>query len=763
MAAIQLWPDQEANAILERHGADPNKTYLFETGFGPSGKPHFGTFGEVVRTNYVMLAMQDLGYKTKLIAFSDDLDGLRKVPENFPSWLKDYIGKPVSSIPDPFDDQHESFSAHMNALLVEMLDNMGLDYQFQSSVEAYKAGHFNKELTTVIQNYELVQEVIFPYLRDETKETWFPFLPICENCGKVGMTRVTGVDKEKLLVSYACDKEFGGQPGCGHHGTMSPLNGTGKLQWKVDWPTRWHAYGVVYEMFGKDLIESAEVGDKIVQRVFKGIPPQHMFYELFLDEDAKKISKSKGRGMTAETWLRYGNYDSLSYLMLDKPREAKRLYVGVIPRYMEMTTKAAQGYYGGEEKLAREARHYKFIKRFKPDVEPPVLVDFSTLSNFIGNVGLSNPAIVQEYLTRSNMLPATLTPQQQAELTITIEKAKLFYDEVMADDLTDPEFDAIEGYLLGQAIQYLESGEYDAEAIHHAMFDIPKNHGVEPGKFFRALYLALIKQERGPRAGSFIKLLGQDTAASLIKERLLVPPQPKVEKPVGTLVPVMIAPEVKERYPELRLGVAVIEGVKVSNKRPDELNKLIYQAVQQVAGGDAEYNARIEQGAIGAYRQLFQTFGVNPSAMLPSPANILRLALYDNRLPAVSNLVDATNLTVLETGISVAVYDVDQLSLPLTLRFAQEGDSHLPLGSKQYENVKAGELIYADDAEVICRALNHRDSDKTKVTPKTTRVLLILDGAPGISSEALLAALQVNIGRIQQYAGGVIQSQTLLM
>jgi DNA/RNA-binding domain of Phe-tRNA-synthetase-like protein len=333
----------------------------------------------------------------------------------------------------------------------------------------------------------------------------------------------------------------------------------------------------------------------------------------------------------------------------------------------------------------------------------------------------------------------------------------------MAEELANPEFDAIEGYLLGKAVQYLESGEYDGDAIHHAMFDIPKSHGVEPGKFFRALYLALIKQERGPRAGNFIKLLGQQTAADLIKERLLAPPAPQEAKPTGTLIPLMIAPEVKNRYSELRVGVAVIEGVKVSNKRPDELNKLIYQAVQAVTGGDKEYNARVEQGAIGAYRALFQTFGVNPSAMLPSPANILRMAMYDKRLPAVNNVVDASNLTVLETGISVALYDLAQLSLPLTLRLAQEGDSHLPLGSKQYESVKMGELVYADDLEVICRALNHRDSDKTKVTLKTERLLLIVDGAPGISAEALLAALQQNISRIQTYAGGTVSSQTLLL
>ncbi|NJL93364.1 MAG: lysine--tRNA ligase [Anaerolineae bacterium] len=285
---IELWPDKEAQQILKRHGDDRQKTYIFETGFGPSGKPHFGTFGEVVRTNYVMLAMRDQDYQTKLIAFSDDMDGLRKVPEGFPAWLREHIGKPVSSIPDPLGDEYPSYSARMNALLVQMLDELELDYEFRSSTETYRAGLFNEQIAMVIRHYEAVQEIILPTLREETRENWFPFFPICEGCGSVGHAHVVEVNKEALEVSYVCDREFGGLPGCGTRGRVSVLDGSGKLQWKVDWPTRWHAFGVHYEMFGKDLIESAEVGDRIVQRVFRGTPPAHMFYELFWMHAAKK-------------------------------------------------------------------------------------------------------------------------------------------------------------------------------------------------------------------------------------------------------------------------------------------------------------------------------------------------------------------------------------------------------------------------------------------------------------------------------------------
>ena len=761
---IQLWPDKEASQILKHHGDDPGKMYIFETGFGPSGKPHFGTFGEVVRTNYVMLALQDRGYQTHLIAFSDDMDGLRKVPERFPDWLQGHIGKPVSAIPDPFD-QYESYSAHMNALLVEMLESLGLDFEFRSSTAAYQEGAFNEQIRMVIENYEAVQDIILPTLREETQESWFPFFPICENCGRVGTTRVTAVDKENLLLSYTCDREFGGQAGCAHEGRISPLNGAGKLQWKIDWPTRWHAFGVNYEMFGKDLIESAEVGDRIVQRIFKGRPPTHMFYELFLDADGTKISKSKGRGMDAETWGRYGTEASLMYLMLDKPREAKRLFPGVIPRYMDLTLQAADAYFGGEEKRAREARHYQFITLFDPPAESPIVIDYSTLANLVGNVGLTDPDIVEDYLHRSGLIPAELSEAQRADLHDLIDKANRYYSEQMSLDLEVPSLDAEDGFLLGQLVAFLEADEHDADTIHHQLFELAKSHGVEPKKFFRALYNALIKQERGPRGGQFIRLLGQDTAADLIRVRVAeATEQPQeIESEAETTPPISVAIDVavKERYPDLSLGVAVIDGVEVRDNRPEELDALIDEALTAVQ--DIDLDAALADGAIGAYRALFLDFGANPNATAPSPENILRMAVHEGRLPAVNNLVDATNLSVLESGISVAVYDRDKLAHPLTLRFAIEGDKHLPLGARRLEDVPSGELVYADGVEVICRALNHRDSNKSKVTNKTSSILLIVDGSPGISTAALHDALEQNCARIVRYAGGQVRARALLL
>lgn len=767
--AVELWPDKEAQQILKKHGAETTKTYVFETGFGPSGKPHFGTFGEVVRTNYVMAAMKQLGYQTRLIAFSDDMDGLRKIPDGFPDWLSEHIGKPVSAIPDPFGDCHSSYAAHMNALLVEMLQELNVEFEFRSSTEVYRAGVFNDVITTVVRNYEQVQEIVFPYLRDETKENWFPIFPICENCGSIGHTRVTNVDKDNLLLTYICDRPFGKRAPCGHTGTINPLDGRSKMQWKVDWAARWHALGVNYEMFGKDLIESAEVGDKIVQRVFRGKPPVHMFYELFLAEDASKISKSKGQGMTAEQWQRYGSKDSLMMLMLDKPREAKRLYPGVVPRYMEMVAKAAEAYYAGNpqnEAQERDFRSYQFIHLFNPPAEAPIPVDYGTVANLVGNVGLSDPVIVEDYLRRSNLIPAEMTAGQRQQLHTLIGYARRYYDEQMSLEQEAPRLDAQDGYLLGQLVAYLEAAEYEPDVIHNELFQIARRNNVEPNKFFRAMYTALIKQERGPRGGQFIKLLGQAKAAELIRQRvaesLAAPVEAAAQQPAAkSSLPVSIDPAVREKYPDLYVGVAVLEGVKVVGERPVALDEQIKAAIAACANTDLE--VALKNGAIGAYRALYPTFGANPNGNPPSSEAMLRMALREKRLPAVNNLVDAVNLTVLETGLSAAVYDLPHLDAPLTLRLTEKGEKHLPIGSKHYESVEANELVYADQEEVICRMLNHRDSDKSKITTKTTTVLLIIDGAPGIALPAVASTLQQAVDRIRTYAGGSVTAQAILM
>ena len=333
--SLKSWPFIEAQRIIARYGGidnfnKPKKNFvLFETGYGPSGLPHIGTFGEVVRTTMVKNAFESLvDCDTKLITFSDDLDGLRKIPENVPNKniLSEYIGKPLTSIPDPFD-KYESFGHHNNAKLRSFLDRFNFDYEFVSSTEKYKSGDFNDTLVTILQNYEEIMSIILPTLRNERRQTYSPFLPISQLNGNVLQVKINEYRPESnsiIFVDPANNKKF----------EIEITNGNCKLQWKVDWAMRWISLGVDYEMCGKDLIESVDLASKIC-RFLKKKSPINLIYEMFLDEKGEKISKSIGNGISVDQWLRYASPESLSLFMFQKPKSAKKLFFDVIPKSID--------------------------------------------------------------------------------------------------------------------------------------------------------------------------------------------------------------------------------------------------------------------------------------------------------------------------------------------------------------------------------------------------------------------------------------------
>src|SRR5205085_6208685 len=325
------WPFEQAKAIVARLKKSPKDEVLFETGYGPSGLPHIGTFGEVARTTMVQHAFRVLTedkIKTRLLAFSDDMDGLRKVPDNVPNrdMMAAHLGKPLTSVPDPFSNEYPSFGAANNARLRAFLDSFGFEYEFQSATDWYKSGRFDKMLLTMLQHYDEVQAVMLPTLGAERQATYSIFLPISPKTGRVLQVPVIQTDVEAGTIVYR--DEDGAL-------VETPVTGGNvKLQWKADWAGRWHALDVDYEMYGKDLIPSAELSAKIV-RILGGRPPEGFNYELFLDEAGRKISKSKGNGLSAEEWLRYGTPESLAYYMYQAPRRAKRLSCDVIPRVLD--------------------------------------------------------------------------------------------------------------------------------------------------------------------------------------------------------------------------------------------------------------------------------------------------------------------------------------------------------------------------------------------------------------------------------------------
>ena len=324
------WPFQEAKNLLKRFkNGTPEKGYvLFETGYGPSGLPHLGTFGEVARTTMVMHAFQKISdIPTKLICFSDDLDGLRKAPSNVPNqeMLQKLLGQPLTKVPDPFGT-HPSFGDHNNARLQSFLNQFGFEYEFYSATDCYNSGKFDDTLLKILKNYERVISVILPTLGKERRATYSPFLPICPISGEVLQVPVNIVDVDKGLISFT------NSSGAEH--TTSITGGSVKCQWKVDWAMRWDALEVDYEMSGKDLSESVKLSS-IIRRILGGKPPEGFTYELFLDDNGEKISKSKGNGITIEEWLRYASPESLSLYMFQTPKRAKKLHFEVIPKAVD--------------------------------------------------------------------------------------------------------------------------------------------------------------------------------------------------------------------------------------------------------------------------------------------------------------------------------------------------------------------------------------------------------------------------------------------
>ncbi len=332
---LKSWPFKEAMQIVKKCGGQknfkiPKKGYvLFETGYGPSGLPHIGTFGEVVRTSMVKNALNSIvDCPTKLITFSDDMDGLRKVPENIPNkdMLNNFLGKPLTSIPDPFG-KFESFGHHNNAKLRSFLDEFNFNYEFISSTEKYKNGDFNSTILNIFENYQKILDIILPTLRAERKETYSPFLPISENSGEVLQVKIEEYKMDSKTIVYK-------DPSLNKLVETEVLNGKCKLQWKVDWAMRWMSFGVDYEMCGKDLTESVDLGSKICRALDKK-PPTNLIYEMFLDEKGEKISKSVGNGISVDEWLRYASPESLSLYMFQKPKSAKKLHFDVIPKTVD--------------------------------------------------------------------------------------------------------------------------------------------------------------------------------------------------------------------------------------------------------------------------------------------------------------------------------------------------------------------------------------------------------------------------------------------
>lgn len=526
--ASNAWPFEEARKLLKRFEKTgfPEKV-LFETGYGPSGLPHIGTFGEVARTSWVRHAfhiLTDNKVPTELLCFSDDMDGMRKVPDNVPNpeMLKPALGLPLTRVPDPFGTD-ESFGHHNNAKLRAFLDAFGFEYRFASSTDYYADGVFDEGLVRMLERYDDVMKVMLATLREERQKTYAPLLPVHPETGVVMQVPLEEIDAKTAEVVWT-------DPATGKRYKTSVLKGGCKAQWKPDWALRWAVLDVHYEMSGKDHIDNVKTSSKLC-KILGGIPPEGFNYELFLDENGEKISKSRGNGITIDEWLRYAPQESISLYMYQKPKTAKKLFFDVIPR-------AVDEYHQHREAFARQDVAQQLnnpawhIHAGTPPTEA-LPVSFSMLLNLVSASNAEDKEVLWGFI--SQYAPGS-TPETSPQLDQLAGFAVRYFHDFIKPNKTFREPDSEERDVLSNLRDKLQTIALDASAedIQNASLDVarpferyhdlkktgPDGTPAITGMFFQMLYQVLLGEQRGPRFGSFVALYGVQPTIALIDDCL---------------------------------------------------------------------------------------------------------------------------------------------------------------------------------------------------------------------------------------------------
>jgi lysyl-tRNA synthetase class 1 len=521
------WYDMMAQKVIEREKQLGRSTSLLRTemGLGASGFPHIGSLGDAARSNAVSLALKDLGYNSELIAYCDDKDGLRKVPEGLSKAdLEKYLGFPVSSIPDPFGC-HESYGKHMSSLLLEALDKCGIQYKYYSANEVYKKGLLLNEIRTILTNAKKVGEIVKEEVGQETYTEVLPYFAICEKCGHLYTTRAYKFDPKTDKVTYKCEGlEIRGKliVGCGHEGEIDIKSGQGKLTWKSEFAARWKALDIRFEAYGKDIADSVRINDRISREVLEFEPPSHARYEMFLDKGGKKISKSAGNVFTPQVWFQYGSPQSLLLLMLKRFVGTRTLDVSDIPAYMNEIDELEDVYFGKKQVSAKEATRLKGLFQYcwvmKPPAKPSIHVPYNLLA-FL--VKMAPKECLNGYVAEKLQSYGYLQKNQaiDANLAQRIEYASNWtrdFEEIKETIVT---LSNEAKQAIAELLQNLQTAD-DPDKIQNAIFNAAKNNGMQPGAFFKTLYAILMGAPQGPRLGPYVLAMGKQNVIAALQRVL---------------------------------------------------------------------------------------------------------------------------------------------------------------------------------------------------------------------------------------------------
>jgi lysyl-tRNA synthetase class 1 len=515
------WWHDEAALLTKRLSSRPEgRPLLFETGYGPSGLPHLGTFAEVTRTAFVRWAFRQAhgDVPARIVAFSDDMDGLRSVPENIPNreLIREHLARPLCRVPDPFG-KAQSFSGHMIEKLRQFVHAIGVDAEFLASSECYGNGTFDEGLLALLRHDAEVKAIVLPTLKPETRVNWSPFLPICAQCGRYTPI-VTAVHADEGKVSYACTGEFGGASGCGHTDTTLVTGGRVKVGWKIDWALRWFTLGVEYEMYGKDLIESADISSKIV-RLLGAKPPAGTFYEMFLDEEGKKISKKIGNGVSLDQWRRFAPDDSIIYFLTKPPRKARRIGLELVPRSVDELLDLMKAEATGEpSEVVRMMRETTAESQRPHDWTWRSDFNFSLLVSLVGALGVQDEDAVFAFLEAAPNVK--LHPSDAAFARQLVGYALAYDREVLEPKrrAASLELEPAQHAALGELEAKLSEASFaDPEALQNLTYEVGKSHDLQLRQWFSVLYQVLTGSPSGPRLGTLLALLGQERSLGKLR------------------------------------------------------------------------------------------------------------------------------------------------------------------------------------------------------------------------------------------------------
>ena len=515
------WIDKLASELLDREkklGRNLDNIRV-ESGLGASGIPHIGSLGDAVRAYGVKLALENFGYKSELIAYSDDLDGLRKIPEGFPESLEEHLAKPVSLIPDPFGC-HESYGMHMSSILLDGLDKVGIKYEFRRAIDTYKQGLLKEQIHTILNNSSKIGEKISELVGQEKFQKFLPYFPVCANCSRLYTAESFEYISEEKKVRYRChDAEIGSKiiKGCGHEGEADIRKDLGKLAWKVEFAARWSAFDIRFEAYGKDIMDSVKVNDWVADEILEYPHPHHVKYEMFLDKGGKKISKSLGNVLTAQRWLEFGTPKSILLLLYKRITGARELGLDDIPSLMNEYNELEDIYFGkikvdNQAKLVKSKGLYEYVNLLNPPKESSIHVNYRLL--------IELGKIFKEKRTErvmKKLLEYGVIKNESEEVEELIELAGNFADNFNEQEKQELDINESTKNALKELVNKLDSDE-EIDDIQNTIYQIAKSNEVQPKDFFKTLYQIILGTTRGPKIGPFMLDIGRKQVAKTIAE-----------------------------------------------------------------------------------------------------------------------------------------------------------------------------------------------------------------------------------------------------